>query len=346
MPRWVTQPMATESLRPGVRTISLDELPEVIAQAKAESWQKLALIGPKMLAAYEASGFDDWPTEHIFRLSADMTDTSPLTSLTELQSLDLNGNEIGDEGVRPLASLTGLKSLDLILNHIGAEGTRALASLTGLTSLGLHMNRIGDEGARALASLTGLTSLGLGVNQIGTDGAHSGGMSIVVGDGASFVFADQINDPARVSQGGSMQRSSSEPDPAPTGLAALGAWPYFSAAGGVAAMLVAVLLWMLPSNEWRAAVGGLLAIGLGATAWLLRLNPRWYYRRWLSVVIPAGLLINALGVTAEIIYQDPQRAGGFRWDSAVSGWFFAAWAVVIIALIAADGWQNPGSRQR
>ncbi len=176
--------------------------------------------------------------------------------------------------------------------------------------------------------------------------AHSGGMSILVGDGASFVFADQINDPARVSQGGSMQRSSSEPDPAPTGLAALGAWPYFSAAGGVAAMLVAVLLWMLPSNEWRAAVGGLLAIGLGATAWLLRLNPRWYYRRWLSVVIPAGLLINALGVTAEIIYQDPQRAGGFRWDSAVSGWFFAAWAVVIIALIVADGWQNPGSRQR
>jgi hypothetical protein len=176
--------------------------------------------------------------------------------------------------------------------------------------------------------------------------AHGGGMSILAGDGASFVFVDQINDRARVSQGGSMQRSSNEPDPPPTGLAAWGAWPYFSLAGGVAAMLVAVVLWLLPSNEWRAAVGGLLAIGFGATAWLLRLNPRWYYRRWLSVVIPAGLLVNALGVTAEIMYQDPERTGGFRWDSAVSGWFFAAWAVVIIALIVADGWQNPGNRQR
>ena len=78
----------------------------------------------------------------------------------------------------------------------------------------------------------------------------------------------------------------------------------------------------------------------------MRLNSRWYYRRWLSFVIPAGLLVIALGVTAEIMYQDPEPAGGFSWDSAVSGWFFAAWAVVIIALIVADGWQNPVSRQR
>ena len=73
-----------------------------------------------------------------------------MASLTGLMSLDLEGNQIGDEGARALASLTGLTSLTLMFNQIGAEGARALASLTGLKSLALTVNHIGVEGACTL----------------------------------------------------------------------------------------------------------------------------------------------------------------------------------------------------
>ena len=92
-------------------------------------------------------------------------------------------------------------------------------------------------------------------------------------------------------------------------------------------------------------LGGLLTLGLVVTVWLLKLNPRWYYRRCLSLMLPVGPLSNTLGAVMEIHYHDPDRAGGIRWDGTISGWFFAAWAVVIVALIAADYRQNPGQPQ-
>jgi len=118
--------MAIESSRPGVRTISLDQLPEVIAQAKAESWRELALIGPDTSDNYEAQCLADWPTEHIFRLGIYLTDAGPLASLTDLRSLHLSGNRIATDWARVLACLTGLTSLDLSYNGIGVKGARAL----------------------------------------------------------------------------------------------------------------------------------------------------------------------------------------------------------------------------
>ncbi len=47
-------------------------------------------------------------------------------SLTDLTSLALPGNEIGNEGARALASLPELTSLRLYGNHLGKEGGEAL----------------------------------------------------------------------------------------------------------------------------------------------------------------------------------------------------------------------------
>jgi len=50
--------------------------------------------------------------------------------LGRLRSLDLDANEIDDDGARALAAfrLDGVRSLDLHINQIGAEGCAALAS--------------------------------------------------------------------------------------------------------------------------------------------------------------------------------------------------------------------------
>ncbi|WP_353273599.1 leucine-rich repeat domain-containing protein [Wolbachia endosymbiont (group A) of Agelastica alni] len=97
--------------------------------------------------------------------------------ITNLTSLDLRDNNIGDEGAKELANgnLTNLTSLDLSFNRIGDKGAKELANgnLTNLTSLDLTGNNIGDEGAKELANgnLTNLTSLGLSLNRIGNKGA-------------------------------------------------------------------------------------------------------------------------------------------------------------------------------
>jgi hypothetical protein len=44
---------------------------------------------------------------------------------TELTSLDLDSNQIGDEGGRALAALKGLTSLDLSSNQIRVERARS-----------------------------------------------------------------------------------------------------------------------------------------------------------------------------------------------------------------------------
>jgi hypothetical protein len=109
-------------------------------------------------------------------------------------------------------------------------------------------------------------------------------------------------------------------------------WRFFSLACGFGAVLTAILIWLLPSNEWRAAVGGLVGLGLLVFAFMLSMNPTYFYRRTLSYVIPAGLLLNALGFTVDVIAP----GGRFQWNGAVSGWFFVAWAVVVSSLILGD----------
>ncbi len=159
-----------------LRHISPKNLDAMLAQAHAAQWAELVLLGPRVRWSEYV---DTWPdalkvAPQGFQLSEPVQDLAGrLYLLTQLTSLNLRGNQIGDDGAKAIASLTGLTSLNLCANQIGDDGAKAIASLTGLTSLDLRGNRIGDDGAKAIASLTGLTSLKLNTNQIGEDGVNA-----------------------------------------------------------------------------------------------------------------------------------------------------------------------------
>ena len=86
-----------------------------------------------------------------------------------MTTLNLERNDIGDEGAKALAENSTLTTLDLFHNGIGAEGAKALAENSTLTTLNLYTNGIGDEGAKALAENSTLTTLDLGGNGIDGD---------------------------------------------------------------------------------------------------------------------------------------------------------------------------------
>ncbi len=113
-------------------------------------------------------------------------------------------------------------------------------------------------------------------------------------------------------------------------------WPMFSVACGIGAIVVAIVLWLIPSNEWRAIVGGLLGLGLAVTAFVLTFNPKYFYRRWLAYVIPAGLLGNALSFSLDAFVRSESAVGWLRWNGVASGFFFVAWAAVVLGLVWAD----------
>ena len=117
---------------------------------------------------------------------------------------------------------------------------------------------------------------------------------------------------------------------------AFASWPFFSAACGIGAVVLAIIIGLLPTNEWRAIVGGLIGLGLLVTAFVMSMNPVNFYRRMLCYVIPSGMLVNALGFSFDAFVSHETTNGWFRWDSSVSGWFFVAWAAVIGLLVWGD----------
>lgn len=123
-------------------------------------------------------------------------------------------------------------------------------------------------------------------------------------------------------------------------MSAFSSWQFFSIACGLGAIVVAILLWLIPSNEWRAWIGGLLGLGIGVTALMMSMNPQFFYRRWLSYVIPAGLLINGLGFTCDVFFANDSAAGWFKWEGPASVVFLLAWAAVIGWLVWGDRRQN------
>lgn len=92
---------------------------------------------------------------------------------TTLTDLDLKNNNINDEGIKFIAANTTLTSLDVSLNNVGDEGVKALAINTTLTVLGLSWNNISSEGAKWLAANSSITSLNIGLNNIGDVGARA-----------------------------------------------------------------------------------------------------------------------------------------------------------------------------
>lgn len=81
-----------------------------------------------------------------------------LSWLADLVELDLEGNNIGAEGVRALMPLSNLRTLTL-RERLDAESARPLIALTSLTSLDLAHSDIGDDCAKTLAELESVTSI-------------------------------------------------------------------------------------------------------------------------------------------------------------------------------------------
>jgi len=106
-----------------------------------------------------------------------------LGGLSDLQELNLGGNDLGAAGATALAGslsrLIGLQSLDLRNNSIEAAGATALAPALGvlreLRALNLSFNQLGDAGvvplAGGLSGLSRLQRLKLDNNRIEADGA-------------------------------------------------------------------------------------------------------------------------------------------------------------------------------
>ncbi len=102
-----------------------------------------------------------------------------------LRSLNLNHNQLGDEGAEFLARAgrAGLRELALGYNVIGDHGVVAMAGsadLAGLERLGLRYNQVSDAGAVALAGsphLRSLKALSLANNMVGEAGVRALGRS-------------------------------------------------------------------------------------------------------------------------------------------------------------------------
>lgn len=155
----------------GLIPISLSELDGVLERARLEKWRKLTIVGPGSSIVGPGSS-QPASQDHTVHLRELLGDRLPkLLELTELSTLDLCGNRIGDVGARELSKLKGLTSLSLQDNWIGDAGARELAKLSELVNLDLSRNQIGDGGVTELLSLRNLKSLCLRVNSIGNLGA-------------------------------------------------------------------------------------------------------------------------------------------------------------------------------
>lgn len=96
-----------------------------------------------------------------------------LLTFSNLTSLNLSRNNLGDKEVNALAAISNLTSLNLSRNKVGDEGVKVLGAMPNLTSLNLSQNNIGDEGAKMLAANPNLSTLDVSYNNIGDEGKNA-----------------------------------------------------------------------------------------------------------------------------------------------------------------------------
>jgi hypothetical protein len=92
---------------------------------------------------------------------------------TNLTTLNVGSNQIGDIGAEALSRNVNLTYLDVSYDQIGDEGAKALALNRNLTSLNVAGNTLGDEGGQALAQNVCLRTLDFSRNNI-TDASTAG----------------------------------------------------------------------------------------------------------------------------------------------------------------------------
>ena len=89
-----------------------------------------------------------------------------LSELTELEVLDLSGNELGSRVPSALTEIAGLRILDLSDNRLrGAGGLAWLGEFETLEELDLSQNRIEAPIPAALGAVSSLTRLDLSQNR-------------------------------------------------------------------------------------------------------------------------------------------------------------------------------------
>ena len=102
--------------------------------------------------------------------------------------VDLDNNNIGDEGVKLLAPINSITELLIDNNNISDIGAADIAQSKSITRLDIGINPIGDAGAKALAQNKVLTSLSFYRDSITDVGAAALGKSTI-----KILFLDYNN---------------------------------------------------------------------------------------------------------------------------------------------------------
>ena len=92
----------------------------------------------------------------------------------------------------------------------------------------------------------------------------------------------------------------------------------------------------MPALGWRLGLVTAAVTGLLAAVTVQRYNPRNFYRRLLASWIGLGVLLNAVGffVDGEIEFRG--STVDFTFGNDLAWWWWVIWAVVTLALIAAE----------
>ncbi|MDX1965745.1 MAG: COR domain-containing protein, partial [Planctomycetaceae bacterium] len=150
-------------------------------------------------------------------------------------------------------------------------------------------------------------------------------------EGVRYEFGKLTPEPERGSSRRSGRVAQPAPQPRPAGKWDwLTSWPALSVGSGLGAVVLAVIVWFLPTFQLQLATGVLAAIFVGVAVYVASMNPVYFYRRTLSQVISGGFLVMATGFGI--------KAYGFEIDNTISAWFYVAWGLICVALIAADVW--------
>jgi Ran GTPase-activating protein (RanGAP) involved in mRNA processing and transport len=104
--------------------------------------------------------------------------------MKSLDTLILDGCEIGDDGASKLCEIPSLKSISLCRNLISSEGigfiNNSFASVNSLEKLMLGNNELGDDGMIEIAKSFGLDHFGLTELDVSRNGISSKGLKTIL----------------------------------------------------------------------------------------------------------------------------------------------------------------------